>query len=355
MGRASKIQLNSHALVHNIRRVRAIAPQSKIIAMIKANAYGHGLTFAAKALAPETDAFGVACIEEALEIRDSGIETQVVLLEGFFQSEELPLIAQKNMSIVLHCHSQLRALLETPLATPIDVWLKLDTGMHRLGFAGDELAEIGQCLMVCPWVSKLRLMTHFAQADELGDTTTQEQITSFEDLSRDYELECSLANSAGILAWPNSHANWVRPGLMLYGISPFADKTGSEFGLMPAMQFDSEIIATHHYPKGAAVGYGGIDVCQRDSVIAVVAVGYGDGYPRHARSGTPVLIGGHVAPLFGRISMDMLTVDVTDIACEVGMPVTLWGEALPVELIAHHADTIPYELCCKITDRVRSV
>ena len=246
-------------------------------------------------------------------------------------------------------------MLEKADHKPLTVWLKLDTGMHRLGFSREGFHAAYERLMQCPKVNKpIHLMTHLACADEPDSNKTQEQIRLFnEACTHIQEGERSLANSAGILAWPQSHADWVRPGIMLYGVSPFEGKTGQENQLQPVMTLYSEIISIHHYEKGDTIGYGATYQCEKNMTVAAVAIGYGDGYPRHAPSGTPVLVNGQHCKLVGRVSMDMITIDVTACAeVNIGDPVVLWGEGLPVENIAQHAGTIGYELLCRVTPRV---
>lgn len=354
MGRHVVTLISQGALRHNLQQVRKLAPFSKILAMVKANAYGHGLTVVAKTLA-DADALGVACIEEALKIRQKGIQTDIVLMEGIFRPEELALVQQHRLTLIVHHWAQIQALQNTSIpAQPFKVWIKVNTGMNRLGFHPNEFEEAVAALKQMAYVELIGFMTHFAEADEKEDPLTTQQCNRFNDLVGNKPGARSLANSAGILAWPKSHADWVRPGLMLYGASPFPETVGADHHLKPVMTFRSEIIAIRNIAAGEKVGYGGTWENKREiSKIGIVAIGYGDGYPWHAKNGTPVLVNGKRASTVGRVSMDMLALDLTEIKdVAVGDPVTLWGEGLPIEEIARFSGTIPYELFCRFTERV---
>ena len=371
MSRAAEAWVNLSALNSNLERVRQAAPDSRVVAVIKANGYGHGMVRVANALT-DADAFAVASIDEALELRQAGITQPILLLEGFFTVDELTLIQQHQLSIVLHHNEQLQTI--EALATmqelderkPLSVWLKLDTGMHRLGFAPERLVELVERLHHCRLVDRpITVMTHLANADDRQDPMTESQLTVFKqhinELPEDTDVSISIANSAGILAWPSAlgfkkHDQWVRPGIMLYGVSPFIDGSAQEDGLKPVMTLRSRLIAIKMLRAGDTVGYGGSWQCPEDMAIGVVAIGYGDGYPRSAPSGTPVLINGQRLPLVGRVSMDMITIDLRQQEhVAVGDEVILWGEGLPVEEIAARAGTIAYELLCGITRRVRFI
>lgn len=355
MNRASKIHIDTAALAHNVQCIRQLASASKILAVVKADAYGHGLTTVASALQAHTDGFGVCCLEEALTIRKLGIDTPIVLLEGFCSADELPLLVQYDLQCVIHHHYQLDLLAQARLNEPLPVWLKVNTGMNRLGFSPEEVRQVWDRLQQCPSVrAPIRLMTHFADADKTEKSTTANQIRLFKQIHNDFPVASSLANSAAILAWPQSHAEWNRPGIMLYGVSPFADSTGRDHDLQPVMTLSSQLIAIRRCRKEAAVGYGGHWLCPEDMDIGIVAVGYADGYPRNAGNGTPVLVNGRIAPLAGRVSMDLLSVDLRQHPdAQIGDPVVLWGQGLPVETIAQYSDTIPYELLCHVSARVR--
>ncbi len=356
MSRGALAEVNLSALRQNLQRVRQLAPRARVAAVIKANGYGHGIVRAAHALGG-ADAFAVASIEEALELRAAGITQRIMLLEGIFEAAEIPLVQKERLDIVVHHTAQLH-LLEAArfdVAHLLQVWVKIDTGMHRLGFAPEHLPDVLRRLRACPGVAPNRiLMTHLANADERGSTMTAQQVACFESATQAQHNARSMANSAGILAWPQTHYDWVRPGLMLYGISPFIDSSAAQEGLLPVMTIKSRLIAVNQFKQGDPIGYGGSWVCPQDMPVGVVAFGYGDGYPRHAASGTPVLVNGQRVALIGRVSMDMITVDLrSQPHAQAGDPVVLWGQGLPVEEIARCAGTIPYELVCGITQRVR--
>jgi len=350
------VHINIDALQHNYNRVRAYAPGCKVIAMIKSNAYGHGLVKIAQGL-PQADAFGVACIEEAIILRQANIQQPIIILEGFFSAEELDLIYQHNLEIVVHHFGQIEALERYVVNKPIKVWLKINTGMHRLGFLPTQAEKAFQRLQACTSVdSAICLMTHFATADDVTNANTQRQIATFNKITAGWQGQRSMANSAGVLAWQDSHCDWVRAGLMLYGISPITGKTAADFDLKPVMTLRSEIMAIQDLWQGEKVGYKGTWICPQDMRVGIIAIGYGDGYPWHAQTGTPILVNGRVAPLIGCVSMDMLMVDLRgQPAAKMGDPVVLWGEGLPIENVAIYAETIPYELICRITDRVKRI
>lgn len=355
MSRPARAQLDAHALRHNLERVRYFAPQSKIMAIVKANAYGHGLAWTARALA-RADAFGVASIEEGVELRAHGVTQPICLLEGCFEAAELSLAAQHRLEPVVHQPQQIADIAAVPAAAALSVWLKIDTGMHRLGFPPAAAADAFTRLRACAAVQRVRTLTHFANADNTFDSTTAAQIATFNAALDGIGGERSLANSAGIVAWPASRLEWVRPGIMLYGVSPLVGRSAAELGLKPVMTLASALIAVHHLRKGDAVGYGGDWVCPEDMPVGVVAIGYGDGYPRQAAAGTPVLVNGKRVSLIGRVSMDMITVDLrAQPQARVGDPVVLWGPGLPVEDIAARANTIGYSLLCGVTPRIPRV
>lgn len=355
MARPTRVYIDTGALLHNLNRVKSYAPHSDIIAMVKANAYGNGLSVVAPVLAEHVAAFGVACLEEALAIRALGLSSECILFQGIFSAQELETILAKQFQLVLHQGEQLRWLLANPLSKKIKVWVKVDTGMHRLGFAPQAVHEVLTSLKNCPWVDEpIGLMTHLACADEPDNPANAEQLKEYRELKLPaVRLIKSIGNSAAIISLPQSHADVVRPGIMLYGVSPFADKTGKELGLKPVMHFMSAVSALNHYPKGAKIGYGGTWELSKPARIGIVAVGYGDGYPRHIAANTPVWIKGHKVPIVGRVSMDMLAVDLT-LCPEValGDPVELWGSHIAVEHVAMAAGTIAYELLCQFSPRV---
>jgi alanine racemase len=346
--------VDTAALRHNLARVRATAPASQVMAVIKANAYGHGLVPAAKALA-ETDGFSVARLDEGLALRAAGLANRILLLEGVFSSEQLAVAAQQRFDLMVHSVEQLE-LLECRAGTDvISAWIKLDSGMNRLGFRTEHFADAyARLRRVANIAPDPTLVTHLANADDRRDAKTLEQLQVFAAATAALQGARSIANSAALLAWPDTRADWVRPGLVLYGVSPFPSGTGADLGLRPAMTLQTEVIAVKDVREGETVGYGGAWRAARDSRMAVVAAGYGDGYPRGVESGTPLLVNGRRAPIIGRVSMDMITVDVTDLpGVATGDPVVLWGEGVPVEEIARHAGTIPYELICGVSQRVQ--
>jgi alanine racemase len=345
--------IDTSALRHNLGRVRATAPDSRVMAVIKANGYGHGLVPVARALA-DSDGFAVARLEEGLALRAAGVAKTILLLEGVVGSEQLRLAAEQRMEIMVHSTEQLELLESRSSGPPVTAWIKLDTGMNRLGFRAGHFASAYERLTRIPNVAaNPALATHLASADDPGDPKTAEQLRSFAAATAGLPGARSIANSAALIGWPATRADWVRPGLMLYGLSPFESGDGAMLGLLPAMTLRSEVIAIKSVPAGETVGYGGTWRAPRDTRMAVVAAGYGDGYPRSVPAGTPVLVNGRHAPLVGRVSMDMLTVDVTDLGIvAIGDPVVLWGEGLPVEEIAVRAGTIPYEIVCGVSQRV---
>ena len=341
---------------HNLSVAKQFAPDSKCIAIIKANAYGHGMVNIAKAL-NDADAFGVARIGEAIQLREAGITSPILLLEGFFSEEELSLVREHKIDTVIHSESQLQ-LLDKSSGEAISVVLKIDSGMHRLGFAPEEIKTISQQLEKNTNINQpLKFMTHFSNADDKHDDKTLKQIDVFYRSIDDVTYnEISIANSAGILGWPQSHAEWNRPGIMLYGVSPFINVKAEDHNLKPVMTLSSQIISIKSVKKGEAIGYGGTYICEKDMTIGIVAVGYGDGYPRHAKTGTPVLVNGKRCSLLGRVSMDMICVDLSEQTnSAVNDPVVLWGEGLPIEEIAASSETIGYELLCSVTNRVEFV
>lgn len=354
MTRPLRAHIDLAALGHNLLRARQAAPTSRIMAVVKANAYGHSMTRIAQALA--ADGFGVACLEEALSLREAGIRQPITLLEGFFDADELEAVSRYRLQPVVHSEEQLRQLEAAALPQPIAVWMKIDTGMHRLGFAPGRAAAVHQRLQACPNVAEVGLFSHLGYTDDRRSAQTERQCKLFLAATQGLAGERSLANSGGLLAWPETQLEWVRPGLMLYGISPFAGDTGPEQELRPVMTLESRLIAVNRFPRGAAIGYGGAWVCPEDMPVGVAAVGYGDGYPRHAPTGAPVLVNGRRTQIVGRISMDMICVDLRGQPdARVGDPVTLWGRDLPVEEIARCAGTIPYELVCAVASRVPAV
>lgn len=348
MSRPFTVELDLAALRYNVKRVRDIAPQSKILAMVKANAYGHGLISIAKALT-DVEGFGVSCSEEALYLRQAGLTQRIVLMEGLFSKDEIPLLTDYALDTVIHDRNQLNLLSEHPLPYPINVWLKINTGMNRLGLSPDDFSAALKQLDRCPWLKITCVMTHFSSADKSQDTTTQCQIKLFEQTIKKYSFPTSLANSAAILAHPKAHADWVRPGLMLYGVSPFSDSSAAQFSLKPVMTLKSEIISIHLLDSGDRVGYGGKWIAPKPLRVGIVAIGYGDGYPHRAESGTPILVNDKLCELIGQVSMDMLAVNLSNQQdAKIGDPVVLWGAGLPIEQVAESTSSFRFELLCGI-------
>ncbi len=345
--------VNLAAVRHNVKQVRTYAPGTKIIAVIKANGYGHGMLNIVNAL-ENVDAVAVARSDEAIQLRQHGFTKKIIVLEGFVCQQELEQLLSNRLDVVIHSEGQLEILESYSGRDKINGWLKLDTGMNRLGFKPDQFDRAYQRIKACACVdSTLYLMTHLSSADDLLSHTTHKQISLFNENTRGFSEQKSIANSAAIIAWSEAKVGWVRPGLMLYGVSPFEDKTGVDLGLQPVMSLHSRLIAIKTVLPGESVGYAETWVSQSETKLGVVAIGYGDGYPRYARSGTPVLVNGQRVPLVGRVSMDMITIDLSLIKdVKVGDSVTLWGQGLPVEEIAKHSETIPYTLLCGITQRV---
>ena len=359
-GPVARIDLD--AMRHNLSRVRELAPGRPVVAAIKANAYGHGLIESAQALV-DADAYGVARVEEGLQLRRHGITKKIIILEGFSSQAELMLCRDSDFELVIHDISQV-AQLENYFTTArnrpelrahpvVALWLKVDTGMHRIGIPPEECRDAIEKLRQLPNVKLVGILTHMANADDRNSDYTDQQLQQFKPCI-DPDLEVSIANSACLLNWPMSRVGWVRPGIMLYGASPFSDTTAADEGLQAVMTLRTHLIAVHELKKGDAVGYGGTWRCPQDMKVGVAAIGYGDGYPRHAPNGTPVLVDGKRAALAGRVSMDMISIDLRDIShARVGSSVILWGEGLPVEEVAAAAGTISYELFCRITARVK--
>jgi len=351
--------IDTHALRHNLGTIRAYAPHSKVMAVIKANAYGHGLVSAALALA-DADALAVARLEEGIALRSAGIQTPIVLLEGVFNAEQLAEAAHHRFELVVHDPLQIKLLESHRDARRFVVWIKVDTGMNRLGFRTESFAPaLARLKALTVPALELRAMTHLARADERDQPMTNEQVGRFEQvltaagLTGSQRLATSIGNSAGTLGHPLAQGDWVRPGLALYGVSPFEDEYADKHGLKPVMTLETTVLTVREVKRGETVGYAGAWRAERDSSIAILAAGYGDGLPRHLENGTPVLIGGARYPLVGRVSMDMIAVDVTGAPrVATGSKAIVWGEGLPVEEVARHADTIPYELLCGVSQRV---
>jgi alanine racemase len=351
--RAASATIDLAAVRHNLPVARRRSSGAKVVAVVKANGYGHGAARLLPALA-SADMLGVACIEEALALREAGAVQPILLMEGVFEADELPLCARHGFEITVHEPGQIAMLEAARLERPLTVWLKVDTGMNRLGFrpevAREALGRLRECAAVAP---VMRLMTHFASADAPTDPGTRAQIQRFAKAAVGLGLDRSFCNSAGLLAWPEAHAEWVRPGIMLYGVSPLAGRNGTDEGLKPAMTLTTRLIAVKDVPAGEAVGYAGTWEALLPAASGSRPSATATAIPRHAGSGTPVLVDGRPAVLAGRVSMDMAAIDLAKYpTAQVGTPVTLWGDGLPVETIASRAATIGYELLCGIAGRV---
>ena len=348
MSRPTKIHIDLNAVRHNLGVVKETAPSSCVVACVKANAYGHGAIQIANALT-DADMFGVACLEEAIELQDRGdIKQPILLLEGFFDEGELAEISSRRFQTVVHSNQQLEQIVAKPLSYPVPVWLKIDTGMHRLGVSPDQAAQAYARLVESPSVSSVRLMTHFACSEELQNPFTDTQFRRFEEVTNSLAAESSLANSAAIMARPETHKEWVRPGFMLYGNSPLPEPNAS-YLLQPAMTFSTRVISLQEIKAGEGIGYNHAWRAERDSTIAIAAVGYGDGYPRNTVSGCPVLVNGREARTAGNVAMDLLAIDVSDLPNpRIGDFVELWGENLSVNRVAAHSAYSPYELLTRM-------
>lgn len=350
MPRPIVAHISTQALQHNLRMVRLYAPHARVAAVIKASGYGHGTLRVAQAL-HDADAFALLNTEAAAQLRHAGLAHPIVMLEGMFAASEIDDYIALHLIPVLHQPEQLQWLLQAELPRPFDVWVKLNTGMNRLGFHPAQLPQVLQQLQSSGNVNRITLMTHFACADEASGVETQ--LASFNAAAGDLRLQRSLANSAALIDCADARGDWVRPGIMLYGSSPFADRSAAQLGLLPAMTLKSQLISVQNLNVGDAVGYGAGFIAEWPMRIGTVACGYADGYPRHAPTGTPVLVDGARTRLLGRVSMDMLAVDLGDLPqANIGSPVTLWGEGLPVDEVAQAAGTIGYELLCALAPRV---
>ena len=359
MNRGTQAQIDPTAWQHNVQCVREWAPQARVWAVVKANAYGHGVERAAQALS-SADGYAVATLGEAIELRRLQPHHPILLLEGVNRAEQLADVVACQLQTVVHCQTQLDQIRQSTAqrldTQPLVVWLKVDTGMHRLGFAPSDLESARTLLASCPGVQLEGVMTHLACADALDQPEpTLQQLALFDACVRPGD-RLSIANSAAVIGWPQTHNDWVRPGIMLYGSSPFAERNGVDLGLRPVMTLTAPVLAVRTVLAGEAIGYGQAWRAERDSRIATVAIGYGDGYPRQAPNGTPIWLNGQTVPLAGRVSMDMLMIDVTDLdRVSVGDMTELWGKRLSVDEVARAIGTIGYELLTRVTARVERV
>jgi len=355
MSRKTIAQIDLAAIRHNLAVVRTLAADSQIVCVVKADAYGHGLSRVCRTL-DQADVLAVATTGEGFSCRAQGWKGRLLLLGGPSNAEELGDALVLGAEMVVHHEYQLQMLQQRNCEPPAALWLKIDSGMHRLGFPPREAAGVYKRLRQLAGRHPVLLMSHFACADDRSSSMTDRQIQVFDAAVAGLAGPVSLANSAAILNYPQSHRDYVRPGIMLYGVSPCSGRTAAEIGLRPAMTLGCELIAINRVNKGESIGYGAGFTCPQDMLVGVAAIGYGDGYPRHARNGTPVLVNGQRTSLVGRVSMDMITVDLGPVAdARIGDIVTLWGKGLPLEEVAHWANAIPYELICGVTARVKPV
>lgn len=354
MSRPIHALIDLSALEHNLSVVRRYASHSKVMAVIKADAYGHGLLRAAEAF-KSADGFAILELDAAIRLREAGYQHTILLIEGYFSRSELKLFERYKFCTVIHNNEQLEMLSAYKCPRGLDVFLKLNTGMNRLGFTPEQFPAAIELLKSSPVVGQITLMTHFACADEHKEKNgVTEQLQCFNTITANWNLPRSLANSAAILRYPETHANWVRPGIMLYGASPFSDTSANKLDLRPAMTLSSKVIAVQYLHSGDKVGYGQTFCADRSMRVGIVAGGYADGYPRHAPIGTPVLVNGMRTRIIGRVSMDMLHVDLSEIEnAGVGSPVILWGKGISVDEVAQSAGTISYELLCSLAQRVK--
>lgn len=355
MSRTTVATIHLGALRHNLARLKVLAAPSQVMAVVKADAYGHGLERVARALGGEAEAFAVAALGDGLRLRAAGHRQRIVVLSGPDQAGDIAEMQRLGLDAAIHHDAQLAWLAEAvPTRGHLRVWLKIDTGMHRLGFAPERVAEVHARLAAMPGVDPaIGLLTHFSESEVFAGPATAAQIERFQALTQGFDGPRSLSNSAAVLGWPEARADWVRTGGLLYGLSVVEGKTAADFGFRPAMTLSTRLVAINRISKGERIGYNGSWTCPEDMPIGVAAIGYGDGYPRSAAAGTPVLVGGCRVPLIGRVSMDLVTLDLRHAPmASVGDRVVLWGPELPAETIAAQSATISYDLTCGMTRRV---
>lgn len=350
--RQATVYIDSEALQYNLNRVKQLAPTAKIVSMVKANAYGHGIKDCLAALS-ETDAFGVACLEEALEIRDLGYQQMITLIEGVFSENEMQIIIDQNIECVIHQQQQIEWLLthkEAYIDQGLKVWVKLNSGMNRLGFKINEIIEVINTLKSEGFTCVL--VMHFANADVENHPLNQQQINQFLQVKKACSpILASCCNSAALYQWPELNFDFVRPGIMLYGASPFAEKSVHALDLKPVMTLTAEVIALNHIQTGESVGYGSTFIADKEMDLAIVSIGYGDGYPRAFFKQNYVAIQGQSCRVIGRVAMDMIAIDVTGLNTAIGTEVELWGKNRLVDDVAEANGTIGYELLCRLTTR----
>ena len=348
MSRPTKATIDLSALRHNLAVVRSLAC-TKIMAVVKADAYGHGAVPVAQTLEQENvEAFAVACIEEAIELREGGIRAPILLLEGFYEASELALMARYNLHTVVQ-HTEQIALLERWSGPPFGAWLKIDTGMHRIGFLPSQFRAAYRRIKQCAAIKSVTLMSHFSCANCPQDSYTPQQLSTFAKATKGLAEEISLCNSAATFRWPEAHHHWVRPGIMLYGASPFPFPFPDTGTLEPVMTLSTRLLTIRHLPAGAAIGYGATWVTERPTRVGVLPVGYADGYPLATQPNTPVLIRGRRTRILGQVSMDMVSIDLTPVPdASLDDEVILWGKELPATEVARHTNTMAYEMFCHL-------
>ncbi|MGF6709769.1 alanine racemase [Luteibacter sp. W1I16] len=355
MSRTTVATIHLGALRHNLARVKAMAGSARVMAVVKADAYGHGLERVARALDEEAEAFAVAAIADGLRLRAAGHRQRIVVLSGPDTPSDIAEMQRLRLEALIHHDAQLPWLAKAdPARGPLRVWIKVDTGMHRLGFPPGRARDVHATVLAMPAIDPdVGLMTHFASSEEFDGRDTAVQIARFKEATSGLHGPRALSNSAAVLGWPDARGDWVRTGGLLYGLSVVEGRSGADFGFRPAMSLTTRLVAINHLAKGERVGYNGTYVCPEDMAVGVAAIGYGDGYPRSAVAGTPVHVNGRLAPLVGRVSMDLITLDLRQVPdARVGDRVTLWGDGLPVEAVAASAGTISYDLTCGMTRRV---
>lgn len=355
MSRTTVATIHLGALRHNLAQIQRTAAPARVMAVVKADAYGHGLERVARALDEQAEAFAVAALGDGLRLRAAGHRQRIAVLSGPDQPGDIAEMQRLGLEAAIHHEAQLAWLAEaSPRRGRLRVWIKIDSGMHRLGFAPEQVAAVHARLAAMPGVDpQIGLLTHFAESEVFDGAVTRAQIARFNEVTAGLDGPRSLANSAAVLGWPQSRADWVRTGGLLYGLSVVDGKSGSDFGFRPAMTLSTRLIAINRIRAGERIGYNGTWTCPEDMPVGVAAIGYGDGYPRSAVAGTPVWVNDRRVPLIGRVSMDLITLDLRDApAAQVGDPVTLWGPQLPVEIVAAQAGTISYDLTCGMTRRV---
>ena len=355
MSRTTVATIHLGALRHNLARLQQLAAPAKVMAVVKADAYGHGLERVARALDGQAEAFGVAALGDGLRLRAAGHQQRIVVLSGPDNAQDIAEMQRLGLEAAVHHDAQLLWLSQaSPARGRLRVWLKIDSGMHRLGFAPERVAEVHAQLATMAGIDpEIGLLTHFSDSEIFGGAQTPAQMARFAEATVGLQGPRSLSNSAAVLGWPEARADWVRTGGLLYGLSVVEGKTGADLGFRPAMTLSTRLIAINRISKGERIGYSGLWTCPEDMLVGVAAVGYGDGYPRSAAAGTPVIVGEQVVPLIGRVSMDLITLDLRQApSAKIGDRVVLWGEQLPVETVASQAGTISYELTCGMTRRV---